>query len=59
MLALDLIARPTATWPARLASVACGFPTIAMGRCLRIIPVYGVGGYLNACLREAMTGGGA
>lgn len=56
MLALDLCARPGAAWASRAATVARSYTSIASGRALRIIPAYGIGGFLNDCIREAMTG---
>lgn len=52
MLALDYCARPEARrFGERVACLARNYKSIAMGRAARIVPAYGVGGFLNDVIR--------
>ena len=62
ILSLDLYSRPHATWTERLLLMKQTYRTVCGGRILRIIPAFGIGGFINDMIRprriddEAITG---
>lgn len=51
ILALDLYHRPTASFSSRISAILAKYPSVCAGRMFRVIPAFGVGGYLNDVLR--------
>jgi hypothetical protein len=47
ILSMDLYARQNATWGSRMAEVAKGYKSVTTGRIMRIIPAFGMGGFIN------------
>jgi hypothetical protein len=53
ILAMDLPKRPGASAGSRLAAVASGFASVLTGRVMRILPAFGLGSYINDCVKES------
>lgn len=47
----DIYHRPHDGWKQRLEHIVRLYPTVCLGRMLRIIPAFGVGGYINDMIR--------
>lgn len=56
ILSLDLYSRPSAPARARLALIAEGYRSVVFGRVMRILPAFGLGGFLNDVIKEGLTG---
>lgn len=52
--ALDLYARPQETLASRLRYIVERYPSVCAGRAFRIIPAFGVGGYVNDMIMETI-----
>lgn len=53
ILAMDLSKRPGAAAGARLAAMASGYATVLTGRVMRILPAFGLGGFINDMIKES------
>lgn len=51
--AMDLPNRPAASAGARLAAVAGAYSSVLAGRVMRILPAFGLGGYINDVVKES------
>ena len=51
--ALDIYQRPTDTWKQRWNHMIQLYPSVCTGRMIRIIPAFGIGGYINDMIRPA------
>jgi len=56
ILALDIFDNPAATVSQRLAAIKKGYFSVCSGRVLRIIPAFGMGGYINDWVNEKLAG---
>ena len=56
ILSLDVYSRPHAALASRAAEVARGYAGVCSGRVMRIIPAFGVGGWLNSFIQETLNG---
>jgi uncharacterized membrane protein YhhN len=50
--ALDVYEKPGAAAGERLRTIARAFPSVCLGRVVRVIPAFGIGGCLNERMRE-------
>ena len=53
ILSLDFFNRPNSTFAARMSEIFKGYNSVVSGRVLRIIPAFGVGGYINDSIKES------
>ncbi|EWM23584.1 hypothetical protein Naga_100266g4 [Nannochloropsis gaditana] len=53
ILAMDLYVRKDATWLSRLQEIKSGYRNVLLGRVMRIVPAFGVGGVVNDMVKEA------
>jgi hypothetical protein len=54
ILSLDIFSRPEVAWANRLANVAKNYFSVTSGRVFRIIPAFGIGGFINDTVKEAL-----
>lgn len=47
----DIYQRPTDTWKQRWDHMVRLYPSVCLGRMIRIIPAFGIGGYINDMIR--------
>jgi len=53
ILSLDIYSHPESPFRMRMKEIAKGYMSVCSGRVLRIIPAFGVGGYLNDQVKES------
>ena len=53
ILSLDLYCRPNESINNRITNIIYKYPSICTGRMLRVIPAFGVGGFINDMLRQS------
>lgn len=56
ILAIDIFNNPMATFRERLGAIRCRYVPVCSGLMLRIIPAFGVGGYINDVINEGLAG---
>jgi len=56
ILALDIFDNPVSTMKNRMSAIAKGYFSVCSGRVLRIIPAFGMGGYINDWVNEKLAG---
>ena len=52
ILSMDLYNRPNISWKYRLQNIQNQYCTICMGRMIRVLPAFSIGGYVNDLLRS-------
>lgn len=52
IVAIDLHQQPHMTWTQRLQHMRRIYTTVCLGRMLRVVPAFGLGGFLNDMIRE-------
>lgn len=56
ILAMDIYDNPVSSFKNRMSAIAKGYGSVCSGRMLRIIPAFGMGGYINDWVNEKMAG---
>ena len=56
ILAMDIFDNPVSNFKNRMAAISKGYASVCSGRMLRIIPAFGVGGFINDWVNEKLAG---